>query len=93
MVGASEYDQFTRQLLNDGNFLVNFVIDNNPHAVFQNLEKLRIQASPDPEVIKKVVFDLLAEGNIETAQIVLDVPVIMKNIPPGYEQAVVNMYN
>jgi len=76
------------RLLTDGDFFVRTIIENNPTAVFSNLEQSGITCNLDPDDIYRTIINLLDNQQIQAAEAILNVPINYDIMDPEMAEAI-----
>jgi len=69
-------EQILENVANDGNFAINFIIDNNPNAVSENLTSYGVELpnNPSNQTIREILDELMITAPESDIQDILNVP-------------------
>ena len=78
-------EQILDNVANNGEFAINFIIDNNPNAVAENLTSYGVELpnNPSNETIRNVLDELMITAPESDIQDILNVPYINEPLDPN----------
>lgn len=85
-------EELKNRIVRDPELILDFIIENNPDAIYKNLRKEGSRVPPgDHERMKAKIKWLLKSGQKDRAFKVLDVPILEDNLPDGYKEILSEM--
>lgn len=81
-------EEIKQKLIADPDFLISFIIQNNPMAIYQNLARFGYFTPYDNQAMFEKIRLLFQIGQGPVAEQILKVPFLEENAPEGYAEII-----